>query len=63
MGKHHLKVVKYKNTIEWYIDGKLSFEFVDDMEDAYLKGGQTAIRLMVPAKGLYDNYAIYEVLD
>lgn len=59
---HHLKIVKYNDTIEWYIDGKLSFRFKDDLEDGYLKGGQTAIRLMVPAKGLYDNYKIYEII-
>jgi len=63
MGKHHLKIVKYKDTIEWYINGELSFRYVDDMKDGYLKGGQTAIRLMVPAKGLYDNYKIFEILD
>lgn len=63
METHHLKVVKYEATIEWYIDGKLSFRFNDEMEDGYLKGGQTAIRVMVPAKGLYDNYKIYEILD
>ena len=63
MGKHHLKIVKYKDTIDWYINGELCFQYVDDMEDGYLKGGQTAIRLMVPAKGLYDNYKIYEILE
>lgn len=63
METHHLKIVKYNDTIKWYIDGKLSFEFKDDMEDGHLNGGQTAIRLMVPAKGLYDNYQIYEIID
>lgn len=63
MEPHHLKIVKYKDTIKWFIDGQLSFEFKDEMEDGYLKGGQTAIRLMVPAKGLYDNYRIYEIID
>lgn len=63
MGEHHLKIVKYKDTIEWYINGELSFRYVDDMKDGYLKGGQTAIRLMVPAKGLYDNYNIYEIIE
>lgn len=62
MNNHHLKIVKYKNSVKWYIDGKLSFEFEDE-KDSYLKGGQTAIRLMVPAKGLYDNYRIYEILN
>ena len=61
MGKHKLKIIKYKNTVKWYIDGKLSFEFEDD--NRFLKGGQTAIRLMVPAKGLYDNYRIWEIED
>jgi hypothetical protein len=60
---HRLKIVKYKDTIEWYINDQLSFRYVDKTEDDYLKGGQTAIRLMVPAKGLYDNYRIYEILD
>lgn len=63
LGTHHLKIVKYRDTVEWYIDGKCSFKFVDNMEDGHLKGGQTAIRLMAPAKGLYDNYRIYEILD
>ncbi len=61
LGTHHLKIVKYRDTVEWYIDGKCSFKFVDNMEDGHLKGGQTAIRLMAPAKGLYDNYRIYEI--
>lgn len=62
MKKHHLKIIKYKNSIKWYINGKLSFEFEDGI-DSYLKGGQTAIRLMVPAKGLYDNYQIFEIIE
>ncbi len=61
LGTHHLKIVKYRDTVEWYIDSKCSFKFVDNMEDGHLKGGQTAIRLMAPAKGLYDNYRIYEI--
>jgi hypothetical protein len=60
---HRLKIVKYKDTIEWYINDQLSFRYVDKTEDDYLKGGQAAIRLMVPAKGLYDNYRIYEIID
>lgn len=60
---HRLKIIKYKDTIEWYIDDKLSFHFKDDLEDGALGGGQTALRLMVPAKGLYDNYKIYEIVD
>lgn len=63
MGTHHLKIIKHRDCIEWYIDGKLSFRFNDDLEDGYLKGGHTAIRLMVPAKGLYDNYKIYEIVE
>lgn len=59
---HHLKIIKNKHVIEWYINNELSFRFQDDIND-YLKGGQTGIRLMVPAKGLYDNYRIYEILD
>jgi hypothetical protein len=58
---HQLRIIKYEKTIEWYINGQLSFRFADDMEDGHLKGGQTAIRLMVPAMGLYDNYRIYEI--
>ncbi|MCT4602993.1 MAG: YesU family protein [Marinifilum sp.] len=61
-GKHHLKIVKNKHITEWYINNQLSFRFEDE-KDNYLKGGQTAIRLMVPAKGLYDNYKIYKILD
>ncbi|MDO5980035.1 DUF1961 family protein [Flavivirga spongiicola] len=60
-GKHHLKIIKYKNTVEWYINNTLSFRYQDT--NKHLKGGQTAIRLMVPAKGLYDNYNIYEIID
>ena len=63
MGKHHLKIIKNKDVVEWYINDELSFRFVDDMEDGALSGGQTAIRLMVPAKGLYDNYRIYEIVE
>ena len=62
-GEHHLKIIKNKDVIEWYINGELSFRFKDDMEDGYLKGGQTAIRLMAPAKGYYDNYKIYEIVE
>ncbi|TKG88755.1 DUF1961 family protein [Puteibacter caeruleilacunae] len=62
-GKHHLKIIKNKNVIEWYINGELSFRYLDDMEDGHLKGGQTAIRLMAPAKGYYDNYKIYEIVE
>ena len=61
--EHHLKIVKLKDTVEWYINGELSFRFVDNLGESYLKGGQTAIRVMVPAKGLYDNYKIYEILN
>lgn len=61
-GHHHLKIVKYKNTVKWYINDELSFSFTDDEND-YLKDGLTAIRLMAPAKGYYDNYKIYEILD
>ncbi len=61
--KHHLKIEKYNDTIKWYINGELSFQFEDNLGETYLKGGQTAIRVMVPAKGLYDNYKIYEILD
>ena len=63
MGKHHLKIIKFDGLIEWYIDGKLSFSFKDELGEGFLRGGQTAIRLMVPAKGLYDNYRIYEILE
>ena len=63
MKPHHLKIIKYKDCIEWYIDGKLSFRYNDNLEDGYLKGGLTAIRLMVPAKGMYDNYRIYKILN
>lgn len=60
---HHLKIVKYNNTISWYINGKLSFKFEDTLGEGHLYGGQTAIRVMVPAKGVYDNYTIYEIVD
>jgi len=59
---HHLKIVKCNNIVDWFINGELCFRFTDD-ENNFLKGGTTAIRLMVPAKGLYDNYKIYEILD
>ncbi|QZT37475.1 YesU family protein [Halosquirtibacter xylanolyticus] len=58
---HRLKVVKYKNYIAWYIDNKLCFSFTDETKEGSLGGGQTAIRLMVPAIGSYDNYKIYEI--
>lgn len=60
--KHHLKVVKYKSKIWWYIDRKLCFSYDDIAEEGPLGGGQTAIRLMAPAIGEYDNYRIYEIL-
>lgn len=62
-GEHHLKIVKHKDVVEWYINGELSFKFKDNLGNGYLNGGQTAIRVMVPAKATYDNYRIYEILD
>jgi len=61
-GTHHLKVVKQGNTVEWFINNQLCFKFEDTLGNQFLKGGQTALRVMVPAKGLYDNYKIYEIL-
>ncbi|MCT4601641.1 MAG: YesU family protein [Marinifilum sp.] len=60
-GKHHMKVVKWKDQIEFRINDELIFLYKDDQKDKTLGGGQTAIRLMVPARGYYDNYKIYEL--
>lgn len=60
---HHLKIVKYNNVVSWYINEQLSFKFEDNLGKGHLQGGQTAIRVMVPAIGLYDNYTISEILD
>ena len=62
MQPHHLKISKCKESIEWYIHGKLRFYFNDYLEDGYLQEEHTTIRLMVPTKGLCDNYKIHEVL-
>lgn len=60
-GKHHMKVIKWKDQIEFRIDGQLIFQYHDKESDAPLGAGQTAIRLMVPARGYYDNYQIFEL--
>ncbi|PXY01694.1 DUF1961 domain-containing protein [Marinifilum breve] len=60
-GKHHMKVIKWKDQIEFRIDGQLIFQYHDKESDAALGAGQTAIRLMVPARGYYDNYQIFEL--
>ncbi|MDE5421266.1 YesU family protein [Ancylomarina sp. DW003] len=62
-GKHHIKVIKWQDQIEFRIDNKLVFQYKDVENDAPLGAGQTAIRLMVPARGFYDNYQIYELKD
>jgi len=62
-GKHHIKVVKWKDQIEFRIDDKLVFQYKDLETDAPLSAGQTAIRLMVPARGFYDNYQIFELKE
>lgn len=61
-GVNRLKVVKYNNSIKWYINNQLSFSYSDELEDGVLGEGHTAIRLMVPAKGLYDNFKIYDII-
>ena len=60
-GKHHMKVIKWQDQVEFRIDGKLVFVYTDDEKDKAFGAGQTAIRLMVPARGFYDNYKIYEL--
>jgi len=62
-GKHHMKVIKWQDQIEFRIDNKLVFQYKDTETDAPLGAGQTAIRLMVPAKGFYDNYQIFELKE
>jgi len=63
MGKHHMKVIKWKDQIEFRIDGRMVFQYKDTETDAPLSAGQTAIRLMVPARGFYDNYQIFELKE
>ena len=62
-GVHHMKIVKYSNHIQWYINDQLSFSFADDLNDGALGAGQTAIRVMIPAMGYYDNYKIYSIIE
>ena len=62
-GKHHMKVIKWQDQIEFRIDDKLVFQYKDTENDAPLGAGQTAIRLMVPARGYYDNYQIFELKE
>lgn len=61
--KHKMKVVKWKDKIEFWTDGELVFEYTDKEKDEFLSAGQTAIRLMVPARGYYDNYKIYKLRE
>jgi hypothetical protein len=61
MGRHHIKVIKWKDQIEFRIDDQMVFQYKDTETDAPLSAGQTAIRLMVPARGYYDNYQIFEL--
>ena len=61
--KHHMKVIKWEDQIEFRIDDKLVFQYKDDEKDAPLGAGHTAIRLMVPARGYYDNYQIFELKE
>lgn len=63
MGKHHMKVIKWKDQIEFQIDDRIVFQYKDTETDAPLSAGQTAIRLMVPARGFYDNYQIFELME
>ncbi|TRX71884.1 DUF1961 family protein [Carboxylicivirga sp. M1479] len=60
---HHMRVVKYKNTVIWQINGEKAFEYVETDETKLLKGGYFAFRLMVPAIGLYDNIKVYEIIE
>jgi hypothetical protein len=62
-GKHRMKVIKWQDQIEFRIDGKQVFQYKDTETDAPLSGGQTAIRVMVPARGFYDNYQIFELKE
>ncbi|MFB9058101.1 DUF1961 family protein [Mariniflexile ostreae] len=57
---HHLKLIKKDNTITWQIDGKTAFIYTEHNPKDVLSGGYFAIRLMVPAAGLYDNIKIYK---
>ncbi|MGZ2369543.1 DUF1961 family protein [Ancylomarina sp. YFZ004] len=63
IGKHHMKVIKWEDQIEFRIDDKLVFQYKDIENDAPLGEGQTAIRLMLPARGFYDNYQIFELKE
>jgi len=62
-GKHHMKVIKWQDQIEFRIDDRMVFQYKDTETDAPLSAGQTAIRLMVPARGFYDNYQIFELKE
>lgn len=60
-GKHHIKVIRWNGQVEFRIDGKRVFLYLDGEKDVPLSSGNTAIRLMVPARGFYDNYQIYSL--
>ncbi|MFA8433085.1 MAG: DUF1961 family protein [Marinifilaceae bacterium] len=62
-GKHHIKVIKWNDQIEFHIDGQRVFHYNDTENDKPLGAGHTAIRLMVPARGYYDNYQIFELSE
>lgn len=59
---HHMRLIKVNNKVIWEIDGQPTFEYLEKDEDKVLGGGYFAIRLMVPAIGLYDNFRLWEIL-
>ncbi|VGO18165.1 DUF1961 family protein [Pontiella sulfatireligans] len=56
---HKLRITKIGNKVEWTINGKKSFTYIEENPEKVLGGGYFAIRLMNPAMGLYDNVKIY----
>lgn len=59
---HKLRLIKNGKSIIWQINGETAFEYVENNPEKELGGGYFAIRLMVPAMGLYDNFKLYEIL-
>lgn len=59
--EHHLKIVKHKQLVIFYVNDQESFRY-QIPSDKPMAGGYFAIRLMVAAKGYYDNIQIKKII-
>lgn len=60
---YHIRVIKYENTIRFYINDLLIFQYLDD-GTAYgeiLTKGMAGFRQMAPMIGEYSNFQVYEL--